>query len=60
MTEQWIPTHLKRGQLHKDLGIPWHKKIPRALLEQAAKRKDKVGQRARFALTMRGINDNRS
>jgi len=47
---------LKRGQLHRDLGIPWHKKIPRNLLEAAAKRSGKVGQRARFALTMRKIN----
>ena len=55
MAAKWIPTNLKKGQLHKDLGIPWHKKIPRAMLEAAAKRSGKVGQRARFALTMRGM-----
>jgi len=53
---KWIPKDLKRGQLHRDLGIPWHKKIPRSVLEAAAKRKGKIGQRARFALTMRKIN----
>lgn len=52
---KWIPTDLKKGQLHRDLGVPKGEKIPRSELESAARRKGKVGQRARFALTARGF-----
>ncbi|MCP4342766.1 MAG: hypothetical protein GY799_28765 [Desulfobulbaceae bacterium] len=49
-----IKKAIKRpGQLHRDLGIPQGKKIPLATLQAAAKRKGKIGQRARFALTLR-------
>jgi hypothetical protein len=41
------------GQLHRDLGVPKGKKIPVSRLRAAAKRKGKVGQRARFALNAR-------
>lgn len=45
----------KPGQLHRDLGIPQGQKIPLKLILSAAKRKGKVGQRARFALTLRKL-----
>lgn len=52
-TRRWIQRAIKRpGQLHRDLGIPERKKIPISLIRRAAKRKDKVGARARLALTL--------
>ena len=44
------PSH--KGELHRDLGVPQGKKIPKSKLAAAAKRKGKVGQRARFAETL--------
>lgn len=46
----------KPGQLHKDLGVPQGKPIPASKLRQAANKPGKVGQRARFALTLKKIN----
>jgi hypothetical protein len=46
----------KPGQLHRDLGVPQGKKIPVAKIKAAAAKGGKVGQRARFALTLRKIN----
>jgi hypothetical protein len=45
----------KPGQLHRDLGVPQGKKIPAAALEAAAKKGGKVGQRARFAKTLKKL-----
>jgi hypothetical protein len=45
----------KKGQLHRDLGIPEDKPIPLSVLRAAAKRKGKVGMRARWALRARGF-----
>ena len=42
----------KPGQLHRDLHIAQGKKIPLRTLHQAAKQPGKIGQRARFALTL--------
>lgn len=54
--EGWIAGAIKRpGQLHRDLGIPQGKKIPVGLIQDAAKRKGKIGQRARLALTLRSF-----
>ena len=51
-----IQKAIKRpGQLHKDLGVPQGQKIPEAKLEAAAQRGGKVGQRARFAETLKGM-----
>jgi len=51
--KKWMQGAIKRpGQLHRDLGVPKGKKIPKTRLRAAAKRKGKVGQRARLALTM--------
>lgn len=46
----------KPGQLHKDLGIPEGKKIPAKTLAAAAHKPGKVGQRARFAQTLKKMN----
>lgn len=46
----------KPGQLHKDLGVAQGKKIPVAKIRAAAKKGGKVGQRARFALTLKKMH----
>lgn len=52
----WIQKAIKRpGQLHEDLGVPKGEPIPLDKLREAAKRKDKVGARARLALTLRRV-----
>jgi hypothetical protein len=52
----WIKGAVKKpGQLHKDLGVPQGQKIPASKLAAAAKRPGKVGQRARFAQTMKKL-----
>jgi hypothetical protein len=45
----------KPGALHKELGIPEDKKIPAKKLAKAAKAPGKLGQRARFAETLKGF-----
>jgi hypothetical protein len=51
---KWIAGAIKRpGQLHRDLRIPQNQTIPKAILDAAARRKGKVGQRARAAENMR-------
>lgn len=45
----------KPGQLHRDLGVPQGEKIPEGKIRAAAKRGGKVGQRARFAETLKGM-----
>lgn len=44
------------GALHKELGIKQGKKIPAKTLAKAAKKGGKLGQRARFAETLKGLN----
>jgi hypothetical protein len=52
-----ISKAIKRpGQLHRDLGVPQGKPIPPAKLKAAAGRGGKVGERARFAETLKGFN----
>lgn len=54
--DRWVSKlKLKKGQLHRDLGIPQGQKIPVSTLESAAGKKGKVGYRARFALKARGF-----
>lgn len=56
--EKWIQKATdpkKKGQLHKDLGVPEDQTIPDSKLRAAAQRKDKVGQRARFAMNVKGL-----
>lgn len=42
----------KPGALHKQLGVPEDKKIPKKKLAAAAEKGGKLGQRARFAETL--------
>ena len=59
-TKNWIAGAVKKpGQLHKDLGVPQGKKIPAGKLAAAAKEGGKVGQRARFAQTMKKVGRGR-
>ena len=52
MAKKWIQkAKIKKGALHKDLGGPMGKKIPKSKLKAAAKKKGKVGKRARLAMT---------
>ena len=44
------------GALHRDLGVPQGQKIPAAKLAAAAKKPGKVGQRARFAQTLKKMH----
>ena len=46
----------KPGALHKEMGIPQGQKIPAAALATAAKAGGKLGERARFAQTLRKMN----
>jgi len=57
MAEKFIQSAIKHpGALHKQLGVPEGKKIPEAKLRAAAKKGGKLGQRARFAETLKGIS----
>ncbi len=49
----------KPGSLKKSLGIEKGKKIPIKTLNKAAKAPGKLGQRARFAKTLRGLGRGR-
>ena len=54
MAKDFIQKAIKKpGQLHKDLGVPQGQKIPAGKLAAAAKKPGKVGQRARFAQTLK-------
>jgi hypothetical protein len=53
MAEKWIQKAIKKpGALHKELGIPKGKKIPKKKLAKAAKAGGKLGKRARLAETL--------
>ena len=45
----------KPGSLRKSLGIKKGEKIPAKMLNAAAKKKGKIGQKARFAKTLKGF-----
>lgn len=47
--------HMKKGELHKNLGVPAGEKIPAGKMAAAAKQSGKVGERARFAETLKGM-----
>lgn len=52
----WIADAVKKpGALHEQLGVPQGKKIPAGKLAAAAKKPGKLGQRARFAETLKGM-----
>lgn len=57
MAEKWIQKMgMKKGALHKELGVPEGKKIPKKILEKAAKAGGKEGKRARLAETLGKLN----
>lgn len=57
MPKNWIQGAIKKpGALHEQLGIPKDQKIPAKKLAEAAKKPGKLGQRARLAQTLRGMN----
>ena len=49
----------KPGALRKSLGIKKSEKIPASKLKSAAKKKGKLGQRARFAITLKKLRKNK-
>lgn len=52
--EKWIQgMHMKKGALHKELGVPQGKKIPEAKLTAAEKKGGKEGKRAHLAQTLK-------
>lgn len=53
----WIKGAIKHpGALHRELGVKQGKKIPAKKLAAAAKKKGKLGRRARLAETLRSLN----
>ena len=53
MAKNWIQKAIKKpGALRKSLGVKKGKTIPKAKLKAAAKKPGKLGQRARFAITL--------
>jgi len=57
MAKNFIKSAIKHpGALHNQLGIPKNKKIPPGKLYEAAKNKGKLGQRARFAITLKKLH----
>jgi hypothetical protein len=56
MAKDWIAGATKnKGGLHKSLGVPAGKKIPKAKIEKAAGKPGKVGKQARLAETLEGM-----
>jgi hypothetical protein len=55
-SKNWISGAIKHpGALHRELGVAQGKKIPAKKLAKAAKAGGKLGQRARFAETLKGF-----
>lgn len=55
--KKWIAGAVKHpGALHRQLGVPKGDKIPADKLAAAAKKGGKLGQRARFAETLKGMS----
>ena len=56
MAGKWIQKmHMKKGALHKELGVPKGKTIPMKKLSAAAKKGGKEGKRARLAETLKSF-----
>jgi hypothetical protein len=54
--KKWIQgMHLKKGALHRQMGIPEGQKIPAAKLAKAAQAGGRLGKRARVAETLKGL-----
>lgn len=57
MAKKFIQSAIKHpGALHRQLGVPQGQKIPAAKLEAAAQKGGKLGQRARFAETLKKLH----
>ena len=57
MAERFIQKAIKKpGALRAQLGVTGNKPIPARKLAAAAKKGGKLGQRARFAQTLKGFN----
>jgi len=57
MAKKFIQKAIKKpGALHKELHVPMAKKIPAKKLKAAAKKPGKLGQRARFAETLKKLH----
>jgi len=57
MAEKWIQKiGMKKGALHKELGVAEGKKIPAKKLAKATKAPGKEGQRARLAETLKSFH----
>ena len=53
MAKNWIAKmHMKKGALHRELGISEGKKISKSKLKKAAKKGGTLGKRARLAETL--------
>jgi hypothetical protein len=60
MADHFIQSAIKKpGALHADLGVPQGQKIPSDKLATAAQAGGKLGQRARFAVTLNSLNKQR-
>lgn len=60
--EKWIQKAVhpsKKGALKKALGVKKDEKIPTAKLKSAAKKGGKLGQRARFAMNVKGLKESK-
>jgi hypothetical protein len=57
MTEKWIQkTHMKKGALHKSLGVPKDKKIPeKKIIKAEHSTNKKLARRARLAETLKKL-----
>jgi hypothetical protein len=56
MAGNWIAGATEnKGGLHRSLGVPQGQKIPRSMIEQAAKKGGRVGAQARLAMTLEGL-----
>ena len=57
MAEKWIQkAHIKKGALHKQMGVPAGEKIPQKKLAAAASKGGKLGARARLAMTLKRLH----
>ena len=55
--EKWIQGAIKKpGALRKSLGVKEGETIPTGKLQAAAKKKGKMGQRARLAMTLKSMH----
>jgi hypothetical protein len=53
----WIAKmHMKKGALHKQLGVASDKKIPEKKLDKAASKGGKLGKRANLAKTLKKMH----